>query len=106
MTEIFRRIEMERKAQDKKWGKQNHSPIEWSVILTEECGEVAKEALEHRFGIDPRAASGLTEVAAERRALFRYEEELIQVAAVAVAMIESLWRNELRASYYKKPKPL
>ena len=44
-TSILAEIVAERQKQDAKWGEQNHNPIEWSAILTEECGEVAKEAL-------------------------------------------------------------
>lgn len=78
-SEIFKEISQERKRQDAKWGIQNHSPMIWCPILTEEVGEVNKAALEHHF----KDSNDLKE----------YREELIQVAAVAVAMIESLDRN-------------
>lgn len=71
-------IEKERRRQDTKWGPQNHSPLEWLSILTEEVGEVAKAINEAHWGGAP-----LTE----------YRAELVQVAAVAVAAIESLDRN-------------
>lgn len=87
LAKILAEIEAERKAQDAKWGEQNHSPIEWSAILTEECGEVAKEALEFHFQREKNTA----EWSAQK--LQSYRKELIQVAAVAVAMIESLERN-------------
>ena len=82
-------IEAERHSQDAKWGQQNHSPIEWMAILSEEMGEASKEALEYHwqgkhYPKDP-----------ER--LKRYRAELVQVAAVAVAAIESLDRNELKS---------
>lgn len=65
----------ERKRQDDKWGPDRWlSPERWMTILTEEVGEVAKEVLE---GNTPKL-----------------EAELIQVAAVAVAMIEAI--NEAR----------
>lgn len=66
------RIVQERARQDEKWGEQNHEPVVWSAILTEECGEVARAALEK----DGAA----------------YVKELVQVAAVAVAAIESIVR--------------
>jgi len=84
MDEIFEDIKRERKAQDAKWGEQNHKPIEWVAILTEEVGEVSKEALENHFKGQYR---GVFQFA-------NYRKELIQVAAVAVAMIESLERNK------------
>lgn len=89
LSQILAEIEAERAAQDAKWGEQNHSPIEWAAILTEECGEVAKEALEYHFQQKKKSA----EWSAEK--LQAYRKELIQVAAVAVAMIESLERNEI-----------
>lgn len=77
----------ERRRQNAKWGPQNHSPLEWMGILTEEVGEAMREAIEHHwrdrhYAKDPERLS-------------RYREELIQVAAVAVAAVESLDRNEL-----------
>jgi NTP pyrophosphatase (non-canonical NTP hydrolase) len=70
---IMERIDTERKRQERMWGQQDHSPAVWLSILAEEFGEVAKALNEN----DP---SG-------------YKGELIQVAAVAVAMIESVQRN-------------
>ncbi len=84
MNKIIEAIINEREKQDSKWGEQNHKPIEWVSILTEEVGEVAKAALESHFkhkGKDHKYSE--------------YRKELIQVAAVALAMIESLDRNEL-----------
>lgn len=81
-------VASERERQDVKWGPQNHSPIEWIAILGEEFGEASKEALEHHWAgkhypVDPLR-------------LLRLKDELYQVAAVAVAAIESLDRNELK----------
>ncbi|MCE7749187.1 MAG: hypothetical protein GPJ51_12390 [Candidatus Heimdallarchaeota archaeon] len=74
MSEYLDEIRLERKKQDEKWGEQNHSPITWIVILTEEVGEAAKEALEDN-----------------KR---KYRKELVQCGAVCVAAIESLDRND------------
>lgn len=68
----------ERDRQDKKWGEQNHDPITWSAILTEECGEFAQAALQSRFG--GPAAAGL-------------RDEAIQCAAVALQIVECIDRN-------------
>ncbi len=63
----------ERIAQDEKWGaRRDHSFPFWYTILAEEFGEVGRAILEH----DP---DGM-------------RNELIQTAAVAVAMIEALDR--------------
>lgn len=82
-------VQDERRKQDRKWGPQNHTPLEWMAILVEEVGEAQKEALEYHW----RGKYYPDDV--ER--LARYRAELVQVAAVAVAAIESLDRNELPA---------
>lgn len=76
----FRDVERERRAQDLKWGEQNHDPATWLAILTEEVGEVAKEIADG----SPVAA------VFDHRA---YRMELVQTAAVVVAAIESLDRQ-------------
>ena len=41
-----RLIEIEREAQDAKWGEQHHSDEKWLAILLEELGEAAEAVLE------------------------------------------------------------
>lgn len=77
----------ERQRQNEKWGEQNHSPLEWIAILTEEVGEVAKEAHEFHFGV-----RGTTEMIEEK--LKMYRKEMAQVAAVAIQAIECLDRQK------------
>lgn len=72
----------ERERQDDKWGVQNHDPVWWLAILTEEVGEVAQAALKLRFGGD-----------FEER-LRHLREECVQVAAVATAMVECIDRGD------------
>ena len=62
-------VQLERQKQDKKWGIQNHNPSTWLVILGEEVGEACEATLEMDWP--------------------RYREEMIQIAAVAVAAIEA-----------------
>lgn len=70
----FQAIIAERERQDKKWGyPQKNTFCEWSSILAEETGELAKELNELNFG---------------RGDLKRMEVEAIQVAAVAFAILE------------------
>lgn len=72
----------ERHNQDDKWGIQNHDPILWLSILGEEVGEANKAAISNFFdgiSLDDSKNS--------------YREELIQVAAVAMAAVECLDRN-------------
>jgi NTP pyrophosphatase (non-canonical NTP hydrolase) len=82
MEKIFNEIKKERQQQDEKWGEQNHHAIEWCAILGEEVGEVNKAALEAHFKGYKRTGN-----------YSDYRTELIQVAAVAVAMIECLDRG-------------
>ena len=88
MNKIVQQIIDERTRQDNKWGVQNHSTLMWSAILTEETGEVAKAALESSAAHKKLSGKQLD-------TLEDYRKELIQVAAVAIAAIESLDRNEL-----------
>jgi len=74
MEQIFEQIKTERKHQDSEWGVQRHDPFVWLAILGEEVGEVNKAVLENFWEDDD---------------MEKYREELIQVAAVAVAAIES-----------------
>jgi hypothetical protein len=80
---IVSQILNERSAQDEKWGEQNHNPVEWMSILMEEVGEASKEAIENHFNPDTKI-------------LDKYRNEMIQVAAVALAMIECLDRDNWR----------
>jgi len=71
---ILLEVLSERERQDAKWS--DHRVLDqrtWITVLVEELGEVARANLEK----DPA----------------NYREELLQLAAVAVAAIESLDRN-------------
>jgi NTP pyrophosphatase (non-canonical NTP hydrolase) len=70
MQTIFNLIAEERKRQDIKWGanRDQHDMI-WLTILIEEVGETAEAILKH---------------------LPTVKDELIQVAAVAVAWLENI----------------
>lgn len=39
-------IQIERNAQDEKWGEQRHPDLKWTAIALEELGEVAKAVIE------------------------------------------------------------
>ncbi len=71
IQEAIRLVVAERKAQDKKWGREFHGrPDErWLAILAEEFGELAQAFLQEKPNKD-------------------IEEELVQVAAVAVSWLE------------------
>lgn len=75
----------ERTRQDAKWGEQNHDPTVWMGILMEEVGELAQAVNETWFdnGEAERAKGGYHNMRAEA----------VQVAAVAVALVECLDRR-------------
>lgn len=70
---VLGEVLVERVRQQVKWGEQNHNAPLWFAILGEEVGEVANAFLE--------------------RDMANYRTELIQVAAVAVAMVEAYDRG-------------
>lgn len=75
-NEIFEKIRLERERQDRKWNTPQPNTLpEWMSILGEEYGEVCTEVNRCHFGRQVR--EGL-------------ETELIQVAAVCVAMLENM----------------
>ena len=88
MNNIIEEVRQERFKQDEKWGEQNHYPVGWNAILGEEIGEVAKEVVEFTF-YDKNSKQS------EHQTLKNMRVELIQSAAVVIAMIESLDRNQL-----------
>ena len=74
---VAHEIQLERYAQDDRWGEQNHPPVYWIGILAEELGEAAKEAIE-MLPAQPRDREQLR---------LNYRAELVQLAAVAIAAI-------------------
>jgi len=76
-------VQIERDRQDDKWGEQNHDPLTWGAILTEEVGELAQAVLQTRFG---GALGGTVNI----------RREAVQVAAVAQAIVECIDRGMWR----------
>jgi len=80
MEKIFEDIKNERLRQDAKFGENREQhPAVWLTILTEEVGEVAQEICD----------SGFVEASLKSN----YRDELVQVAAVAVAAIQNFDKN-------------
>jgi NTP pyrophosphatase (non-canonical NTP hydrolase) len=77
-------IMAERARQDAKFGEQNHNPFTYLAILGEEVGEANKAAID---ACDLKTGAFTTEI------LNNYRDELLQVAAVAMAAIEALDRG-------------
>lgn len=81
MESVFDEVAAERARQDERWGEQNQDDFVWGAILAEEVGEVNRAMLEARDG---NGGGNL-------------REELLQVAAVAVAWVESIDRRAGRS---------
>lgn len=79
--QVLDEVHEERKRQQAKWGEQNHAPADYLTILGEEVGEANKAALEAKFA---------------GKEWGHYRTELIQVAAVAVAMVECFDRQKYK----------
>lgn len=92
LAPYYYEITQERIRQHTKWGEQNHTAMHWLPILMEEVGELAKATLEPHF-----KSEGWQEQYSEVEAgnYTEARKELVQVAAVALAMLQSLDRNEL-----------
>lgn len=82
VNECLRLVLLERTRQDGKWGEQNHSPEVWLAILGEEFGEACQAALTDRF---------IAKSAIPSDGAGDLRKEIVQVAAVAIAMLE--WMN-------------
>jgi hypothetical protein len=78
-ADIAKEIVQERVKQDNKWGPQNHSLPVWIAILAEEFGEASMEVNDW---FHPSAKCNGSQAA--------IRNELIQTAAVCVAMIEQI----------------
>ena len=73
---ILALVQDERDRQQQKWGIQTHSIPEWMTILGEEFGEACKAGLDAEYK-NPLFLKNL-------------ETELVQVMAVALAIVEGI----------------
>ena len=72
----------ERLRQNNKFGaNRTQHPFLWNTILVEEVGEASKDSLDMYFSDNPDEA------------LKRYRKELIEVASVAMAIVQDLDDN-------------
>jgi hypothetical protein len=74
--DIVTEIAAERAHQVEKWGQQDHEPLQWLAILASELGELGQALVELDLRGDARWEP-------------YYRSGLIQLAAVAVAAVES-----------------
>lgn len=90
LIRLQKRIEIEQLAraemfrQDSKWGPQSHCPERWMTILMEEVGEAAD------------AANAVVFDGAKPEDIAHMEDELIQVAAVAMQAANDLRNQRLK----------
>ena len=82
----------ERCRQERKWGTQSHPAHIWLAILGEEYGELCEASLQYELPHLHNPSGEYDLPAAQLKAALR--KEAVQVAAVAVAMIESIDRAE------------
>lgn len=78
-------IHRENHAQIDKWGVQEHTAMEWYVILAEEAGELAKAMLEEHYDLDHATPQAVV-------------KEAIQTATLALKLAEMYLVN-----IYKRP---
>jgi len=79
LPQVYRDILLERARQDVRFGVANHDLMLWMTILGEEFGELCQAVMHTRYGGSK---------AGQLRA------EAIQVAAVAVSIVQALDRDE------------
>ena len=80
-AEAIQRVLKERDRQDAKWGyPQDNTPFEWLSILTEEVGELAEALNNALLGGDGDLEHAMVEA--------------VQVAAVAVSIVEHLMEED------------
>jgi len=81
---VFAAVATERRRQRDLYGEQNHEPEVWLAILVEEVGELATAMVHARF---PQY---------QHRNSSDIRAEAVQVAAVAIALVECLDRRSGR----------
>lgn len=92
MDQAIEAVQAERQRQNAKWGEQNHELPHWMLILGEEFGEATKAVLEREVLLrdGPTTDAPIVELG---RATAAVTDELVQVAAVAVAILECMQRR-------------
>lgn len=89
LADPLRRIAAERRRQETLWGRQDHDDFKYLSILFEEVGEAAQAANDKVYKHNPDERSAAAK---------NLPVELIQIAAVAVAMFEAIERRESGAN--------
>lgn len=94
---ILTDIARERSRQDMKWGEQNHDFPSWLPILNEEMGEASRAFLKLTFAAieaeGARREGKPVDATPARELAANFRKELIESAAVLLAMLECGDRN-------------
>lgn len=92
MRDVIKEVVQERMRQLKKWGVQDRSMEMWMCILMEEVGEANREVVdyvcENRPKWDKEEDSLIDFNEVQKSRLGNFRKEMVQVAAVAVQVIE------------------
>lgn len=78
-TQACKSVLAERARQDSLWGIQNHDPFTFLTLLGEEYGEACQAAAQALY---------------DGKSIDRIREEVVQVAALALAIVECLDRGQ------------
>lgn len=87
-ADAVRRMLKERRRQDDLFGQQNHDPAWWMVITGEEYGEMCKAVCDYRW------AQEVIGKETRQQRIAHAVKEAEQVAACAIAFMQSVLRNE------------
>ncbi len=99
---ILDEIAIERVRQFDKWGDQIHTVTHWMSILGEEVGEADKEAVEYEAS---RMFDRDGNFSRDPIYLDRMRKELVETAAVSVAMIEWIDEGATYPPWYENLTP-
>lgn len=97
---ILEEIKKERARQDAKWGEQNHKFTTINEAYAKNIADICREQCDEQFALGEGTWQDILEeevyealAEASKGDMKAFREELIQVAAVVVAMIECVDRN-------------
>lgn len=104
MEKVLQDVRKERERQTEKWGEQMHSFSKWISILTEEVGEAAREINDYEALIENFIDDSFTPNEEMEKDMYDFISkariELIQVAAVAVQIVEFIDKKNNPSSHH------
>jgi NTP pyrophosphatase (non-canonical NTP hydrolase) len=91
LVDVLHSVRNERYCQDRLWGPSEIRPTPTLAVLVEEVGEVAEAIQDY---LRARADENIP-ISGEHEYIHFLRDELVQVAAVAVAMVEGIDRGDV-----------